>query len=177
VGAQVGVGSFVIRFVMHVQSFLGPRAAAKYLVLHAVGFMIGRFAGSALMKLIPAARLLAAFAFGALLCAGVATSAAGAIPIYAVVLIGFFHSIMFPTIFALGIKNLGPFTKRGSSLLVMAIIGAAVVPPIMGKISDLSNIQRAFWVPLLCYAYVLYFALRGYKPSPALAVEVARAEL
>ena len=169
VGAQVGVGSFVIRFVMHAQPLLGPRAAARYLVMHAVGFMIGRFAGSALMKAIPAARLLAIFAFGALACAVVATSTAGTVPIYAVVLIGFFHSIMFPTIFALGIKNLGPFTKRGSSLLVMAIIGAAVVPPIMGKISDLSNIQRAFWVPLLCYAYVLYFALRGYTPSPVLA--------
>jgi len=175
VGAQVGVGSFVIRFVMHAQPSLGPRAAAKYLVLHAVGFMIGRFIGSALMKSIRAAHLLAAFAFGCLACAVVATSTTGAIPIYAVVLIGFFHSIMFPTIFALGIKNLGPFTKRGSSLLVMAIIGAAVVPPIMGKISDLSNIQRAFFVPLLCYAYILFFALRGYKPSPVLAVEPAPA--
>ena len=127
------------------------------------------------MKSIRAAHLLAAFAFGCLACAVVATSTTGAIPIYAVVLIGFFHSIMFPTIFALGIKNLGPFTKRGSSLLVMAIIGAAVVPPIMGKISDLSNIQRAFFVPLLCYAYILFFALRGYKPSPVLAVEPAPA--
>ena len=167
VGAQVGVGSFVIRFVMHAEAFLGPRAAARYLQLHLVGFMIGRFAGSALMKSIRASRLLAFFAFGALLCAVVATSTSGAIPIYAVVLIGFFHSIMFPTIFALGIKNLGPFTKRGSSLLVMAILGAAVVPPIMGKISDLSNIQRAFLVPLLCYAYVWYFAVAGYKPKPA----------
>ena len=165
VGAQVGVGSFVIRFVMHGQPSLAPRAAALYLQLHLVGFMIGRFAGSALMKSIAPARLLAAFAFGALVCALVATTATDKIPIYAVVLIGFFHSIMFPTIFALGIKNLGPFTKRGSSLLVMAILGAAVVPPIMGRISDLSNIQRAFWVPLLCYVYILYFALRGYKPA------------
>jgi MFS transporter, FHS family, L-fucose permease len=165
VGAQVGVGSFVIRFVMHAQPFLGPRAAARYLQLHLIGFMIGRFTGSALMKTIRASRLLAFFAFGALVCAVIATSTSGVIPIYAVVLIGFFHSIMFPTIFALGIKNLGPFTKRGSSLLVMAIIGAAVVPPIMGKISDLSNIQRAFLVPLLCYAYVFYFAARGYKPA------------
>lgn len=169
VGAQVGVGSFVIRFVMHAQPLLGPRAANRYLVMHAVGFMIGRFVGSALMKPIPAARLLAAFGFGALICALVATSTAGIIPIYAVVLIGFFHSIMFPTIFALGIKNLGPFTKRGSSLLIMAISGAMVIPSIMGKISDLSNIQRAFWVPLLCYAYVLYFAAVGYKPKPVLA--------
>ncbi|HVH61528.1 MAG TPA: L-fucose:H+ symporter permease [Candidatus Sulfotelmatobacter sp.] len=168
VGAQVGVGSFVIRFVMHAQPFLGPRAAARYLQLHLVGFMIGRFTGSALMKSIRASRLLAFFALGALLCAVIATSTRGAVPIYAVVLIGFFHSIMFPTIFALGIKNLGPFTKRGSSLLVMAILGAAVVPPIMGKISDLSNIQRAFLVPLLCYAYVLYFAVAGYQPKSAL---------
>jgi len=169
VGAQVGVGSFVIRFVMHAQPLLGPRAAAKYLVLHAVGFMIGRFIGSALMKSIPASRLLVLFASGGLLCAVIATTTTGIVPIYAVVLIGFFHSIMFPTIFALGIKNLGPFTKRGSSFLVMAISGAMVVPPIMGKISDLSNIQRAFVVPLLCYAYVFYFAMRGYKPRPVLA--------
>ena len=175
VGAQVGVGSFVIRLVMHAQPLLGPRQASKYLVLHAVGFMIGRFAGSALMKPIPASRLLAAFAFGALVCALVATSTAGILPIYAVVLIGFFHSIMFPTIFALGIKNLGPFTKRGSSLLIMAISGAMVVPPIMGRISDLSNIQRAFWVPLLCYAYVLYFAVAGYKPKSVLAEPEAAA--
>ena len=171
VGAQVGVGSFVIRFVMHAEAFLGPRAAARYLQLHLVGFMIGRFTGSALMKSIRASRLLAIFSLGALLSAVVATSTSGAVPIYAVVLIGFFHSIMFPTIFALGIKNLGPFTKRGASLLVMAILGAAVVPPIMGKISDLSNIQRAFLVPLLCYAYVLYFAVAGYKPKSALAAE------
>jgi len=169
VGAQVGVGSFVIRFVMQGQQALGPRAAALYLQLHLVGFMVGRFLGSALMGSVRASRLLAIFASGALLCVVVATSTSGALPIYAVVLIGFFHSIMFPTIFALGIKNLGPFTKRGSSLLVMAIIGAAVVPPIMGKISDLSNIQRAFWVPLLCYAYVLYFAAVGHKRKPALA--------
>lgn len=176
VGAQVGVGSFVIRFVMHAQPLLGPRAAARYLQLHLVGFMIGRFTGSALMKSIPAARLLALFGFGSLGCAVVATSTTGILPIYAVVLIGFFHSIMFPTIFALGIKNLGPFTKRGSSLLVMAISGAMVVPPIMGKISDLSNIQRAFVVPLLCYVYISYFAVRGYKPLPALAVPDAPAE-
>jgi MFS transporter, FHS family, L-fucose permease len=171
VGAQVGVGSFVIRFAMHSDPLLVANVAVKYLQLHLIGFMIGRFAGSALMKSIRAPRLLAFFALGALICAVIATTTSGAIPIYAVVLIGFFHSIMFPTIFALGIKNLGPFTKRGSSLLVMAIIGAAVVPPIMGKISDLSSIQRAFFVPLLCYAFVLYYGLSGYKPSAAPILE------
>lgn len=71
---------------------------------------------------------------------------------------------MFPTIFALSLKSLGPYTKLGSSLLVMAIIGGAVCPAIMGRISDVWNIQRAFVVPLVCHAYVLYFAMRGYRP-------------
>ena len=72
---------------------------------------------------------------------------------------------MFPTIFALGIKNLGPLTKRGSSLMVMAIIGGAVFPAIMGRISDASTIQTAFVIPLICYAYILYFGLAGYRPA------------
>src|SRR5256714_6688580 len=133
--------------------------------------MIGRFTGSALMKSIRASRLLAIFAFGALVCAVIAISAASAFAVYAIVLIGFFHSIMFPTIFALGIKNLGPFTKRGSSLLVMAIIGGAVLPAVIGKISDLSDIQRAFFVPLLFYAFGLYYGISGYKPSSVASLE------
>jgi FHS family L-fucose permease-like MFS transporter len=72
---------------------------------------------------------------------------------------------MFPTIFALSVKNLGVYTKLGSALLVMSIIGGAIVPAVMGYISDVSSIQKAFVVPLICYAYVLYFALRGYKPA------------
>jgi MFS transporter, FHS family, L-fucose permease len=170
VGAQVGVGSFVIRFAQHT---LGLTACAGwyYLLGHWIGFMIGRFGGSAMMKRIAPSRLLSAFAAGALVCAIVAIVTSGVVPVYAVVLIGFFHSIMFPTIFALGIKNLGPLTKRGSSLMVMAIIGGAVFPAIMGRISDASSIQTAFLIPLFCYAYILYFALAGYRPASALKVE------
>ena len=129
--------------------------------------MIGRFAGSATMKKIAAPRLLSVFAAASLVCAAVALLGSGLIPVAAVVLIGFFHSIMFPTIFALSIKGLGSQTKRGSSLLVMAIIGGAFFPAIMGRISDASSIQRAFVVPLLCYLFILYFGLSGYKPSAA----------
>ena len=87
------------------------------------------------------------------------------------VLIGFFHSIMFPTIFALSIKQLGPYTKLGSSLLVASIIGGGIFPVIMGFISDHSSIRQAFVVPLVCQVYVLYFAIRGYVPRivPALS--------
>ena len=91
--------------------------------------------------------------------------ASGQAPVWAIVLIGLFHSIMFPTIFALSLKNLGSYTKLGSSLLVMSIIGGAIVPAIMGRISDAWNIQRAFVVPLICHGYVFYFAMRGYRPS------------
>jgi FHS family L-fucose permease-like MFS transporter len=163
VGAQVGVASFVIRFAQHLQPGLSSKSAANYLKFHLLGFVIGRFLGSAIMKRIPAPKLLSLFAAGALVCACVAISLTSVVSIWAVVLIGFFHSIMFPTIFALGIRNLGGYTKIGSSFLVMAIIGGAFFPGIMGYISDATNIQRAFAVPLVCYAFVLYFGLRGYQ--------------
>jgi FHS family L-fucose permease-like MFS transporter len=165
VGAQVGVASFVIRFAQHTVPGLTAKVAAYYLLGHQIGFMSGRFAGSAVMKHVPAPRLLSLFAAGSLLCGLVAVFASGIVPVWAIVVIGFFHSIMFPTIFALSIKNLGPYTKRGSSLLVMSIVGAAVLPPVMGRISDISNIQTAFVIPLICYAYILFFGLRGYRPA------------
>lgn len=171
VGAQVGVASFVIRFAQHTVPGMTARVAAYYLLGHQIGFMTGRFAGSALMKIIAAPRLLSIFAVGCLVCVTIALATGGIVPVWAVVLIGFFHSIMFPTIFALGIKNLGPLTKRGSSLMVMAIIGGAVFPAIMGRISDATNIQTAFIVPLICYVYILYFALAGYKTSGEPIVE------
>ena len=176
VGAQVGVASFVIRYAQFAVSGISAKTAAFYLLLHQTGFMFGRFAGSALMKRIAPPRLLSIFAAGALLCAAVALGGSGLIPVCAVVLLGFFHSIMFPTIFALSIKNLGPLTKRGSSLLVMAIIGGALFPAMMGRISDASSIQRAFAVPLLCYLFILYFGLAGYRPSPVPNKECVRSD-
>jgi len=167
VGAQVGVASFVIRYAQFSVPGTPEKTAALYLTLHQVGFMAGRFIGSAAMKKIAAPRLLSLFTAASLICSTVALFANGFISVWAVVLIGFFHSIMFPTIFALGIKDLGPLTKRGSSLLVMAIVGGGVIPPIMGRISDASSIQTAFIVPLLCYVFILYFGLSGYKPSSA----------
>jgi FHS family L-fucose permease-like MFS transporter len=166
VGAQVGVASFIIRFVQHTSAGTSEKLAANYLKFHLLGFMIGRFAGSAVMKVIPASRLLSIFAAGALISILVVISTSGLAPIWALVFIGFFHSIMFPTIFALSVKGLGSYTKRASSLLVMSIIGGAMIPALMGYISDASSIQRAFIVPLVCYVYVLYFALRGYRPLP-----------
>ena len=163
VGAQVGVASFVIRFAEFAAPGTPDKVAANYLKLHLLGFMIGRFAGSFAMKYVRASRMLAIFACGALASVLFALLASGTAAVGGVVAAGFFHSIMFPTIFALSIKNLGALTKAGSSLLVMAIIGGAVFPPLMGYISDATNIQRAFVVPLFCYLYIFYFAARGYR--------------
>ena len=167
VGAQVGVASFIIRFSEFTMPGTHEKSAAHYLQMHLAGFMIGRFTGSGIMRKIAPSRLLSFFAAGSLLSLLVVLFASGAPTVWAIVLIGFFHSIMFPTIFALSIKNLGPYTKLGSSLLVMSIIGGAVCPVIMGRISDAWNIQHAFLVPLICHAYVFYFAVWGYRPSPS----------
>jgi FHS family L-fucose permease-like MFS transporter len=164
VGAQVGVASFIIRFAQYSLPGIPEKHAADFLKLHLFGFMIGRFAGSALMKHIAAPRLLSLFGAAALTCLSLVLLGSGIFPIWALVLLGFFHSIMFPTIFALSLKHLGPHTKLGSSLLVMAIIGGAVFPAIMGYISDATNIHYAFLVPFACHLCVLYFAVRGYRP-------------
>jgi FHS family L-fucose permease-like MFS transporter len=170
VGAQVGVGSFVIRFVKHTMPDTPEKIAARFLVAHLVGFMIGRFAGSAMMKRVPAPKLLSIFGVGALACVVIGITTGGLVSVLAIVLVGFFNSIMFPTIFALSLKNLGALTKRASSLLVMAIIGGAIIPAVMGRIYDASNIQLAFIAPLVCYVFVIYFAVAGYKPAKGFAL-------
>ncbi|HKU28344.1 MAG TPA: hypothetical protein VJQ54_22945, partial [Candidatus Sulfotelmatobacter sp.] len=167
VGAQVGVASFIIRFAEFTMPGTHEKSAAHYLQAHLVGFMIGRFAGSAIMQKIAAPRLLSLFAAGSVISLVVVLVTTGVAPAWAIVLIGFFHSIMFPTIFALSLKNLGPYTKLGSSLLVMSIIGGAICPAVMGRISDAWNIQRAFFIPLICHAYIFYFGIRGYRPATA----------
>jgi len=174
VGAQVGVASFVIRFAQYNMPGIPEKHAANYLKLHLLGFMIGRFTGSAIMKNIAASRLLWLFGVSALTCLTIVLLGTGVAPVWALVLLGFFHSIMFPTIFALSIKHLGPHTKLASSLLVMSIIGGAIFPAAMGYISDMSNIRYAFLVPFVCHLYVLYFAARGYRPAAELG---KRAEL
>ena len=164
VGAQVGVASFIIRLVQHTLQGMPQRHAAIYLQAHLMGFMIGRFSGSYMMKRISPPQMLLTFAVSTVMCLAVILAVGGPVSLWAVVLIGFFHSIMFPTIFALSIKHLGGYTKLGSSLLVASIIGGAVCPAIMGFISDHSSIRVAFIVPLVCQLYIAYFAFSGYKP-------------
>jgi FHS family L-fucose permease-like MFS transporter len=165
VGAQVGVASFIIRFAQFSIPGIREKSAAHFLQLHMLGFMIGRFAGSAIMRRISPPVVLRLFAACSVLCLLVVLFVAGQAPVWAVVLIGLFHSVMFPTIFALSLKDLGIYVKLGSSILVMAIIGGAVFPALMGLLSDATSIRWAFLLPLLCHAYVFYFGTRGYKPA------------
>lgn len=163
VGAQVCVFSLFVLYATQSAAITEVKAA-YYLGACGIAFLAGRFLGTFLMKYIAPNRLLAIYAvINALLCV-VAIAAHGMITVYAVIGICFFMSIMFPTIFALGISDLGGDTEYGSSLLIMSIVGGAILPRIFGLISDATgNIQLGYIVPLLCFAIISYFGWRGYK--------------
>lgn len=164
VGGQVGIASFFIRYARFVADISEKQAAFIWGAIAMVGFMVGRFVGTFLMRYIKAANLLSIYAIVSVVLLAVAILTSGSISVYALAAIPFFMSIMFPTIFALGIKGLGEETKFGSSFLVMAIIGGAIAPVVMGYISDVTgSIQTAYIVPLVCFIVVLYFGLVGHK--------------
>lgn len=164
VGAQVCVFSFFILYAVEVAG-LDKVQAADYLGWGCgLAFMAGRFIGVFLMKFIKPERLLAVYSMICILLSLFAILTHGLTAIYSVIGIAFFMSVMFPTIFSLGIKGLGNDTKFGSSLIVMSIVGGALLPPVFGYISDVSgNIQYGHIVSLVCFVVVLAFALKGHK--------------
>ncbi|MCE2758891.1 MAG: L-fucose:H+ symporter permease [Bacteroidota bacterium] len=168
VGAQVCVTSFFIRAAI-AGGGVDEKTAGYYLSMYGILFMIGRFAGSAMMKWIAPNKLLSLYAIMCILLSVMAIKTDGQYVVIALGGLGFFMSIMFPTIFSLGIAGLKSNTKPGSSLLVMSIIGGAIFPVIMGNIIDRfgDDIQIGYLVPMICYAFVLYFGIKGYKPRSA----------
>jgi MFS transporter, FHS family, L-fucose permease len=158
VGAQVCVTSFFIRFVGQMAN-IAEKEGAYYLSVALLGFMLGRFVGTFLMRYIAPHRLLALYAALNVVLLVMAVWLGGVASVYALIAVAFFMSIMFPTIFALSISGLGAQTKLGSSLLIMAIAGGAIFPLIMGQVSDLSSIRQAYLVPAACFLMVLYFGL------------------
>ena len=161
VGAQVCVSSFFIRFVGQVAG-IEEKLAAYMLSGALLGFMVGRFFGTYLMKYVAPPRLLALYSLLNIGLLAVAVLGQGMVPVYALIGVEFFMSIMFPTIFALSIRGLGAKTKLGSSLVIMAIAGGAVFPVIMGRVSDLSSMQTAYLVPAICFLPILYFAVKNF---------------
>lgn len=168
VGAQVCVSSFFIRMATTVG--LEETVAAKYYLGlgYGLAFMVGRFAGTFLMKFVQPARLLTIYSVINVLLSFLAIYGEGMIVVYSLIGIAFFMSIMFPTIFSLGIQDLGNDTKLGSSLIVMSIVGGALLPPLSGIIADATrNIQDGYLIPLLCFIVVFYFGWKGHKIKAA----------
>ena len=165
--AEIGVANLFINFVS--QPSIGNMThadAANYLILLWGGMMVGRFAGAFLMRSIPANKVLAAFALAAFVVMLAASALHGPIAMWALILVGLCHSIMFPTIFALGIKDLGPLTEEGSGVLITAIAGGALVV-IQGWLADRYGLQQSFYLTAACELYVLWYAIWGSKTKAA----------
>jgi FHS family L-fucose permease-like MFS transporter len=172
VGAEVSVSSFLINYIASPRvGAMSHAAAASYVSLFWGGAMLGRFAGSGVMRRVPAPSVLAAVAIGATLLLAITMLAAGQVALFAVVAVGLMNSIMFPTIFSLAIEGLGKLTAQGSALLIMAIVGGAVVPLLQGVLADHLGLRLAFLLPLACYLYILVFArqCRRLVPMPPAA--------
>ncbi len=167
VGAQVGVGSFFIRFSKYLMDLPEKEAGYWWGSIAMVGFMVGRFTGTFFMRFIKPAKLLSLYAVLTIALLAFALINHNQYSVYAVMAVPFFMSIMFPTIFALGIKGLGEETKIASSFLVMSIIGGGIIAPVMGLVSDFTgSIQVAYIIPLFCFIVILFFGLNGHKIKP-----------
>ena len=165
VAAQTGVFSYLINFVTDVNQHphFDVAKGPYFLSIGFALFMVGRMSGSFLMRRFEPAKLLALYAFMCCLLLPVVSVGAGWISLIALYGVFFFMSVMFPTIFALGIKDLGPKTKKASSFLVMSIVGGAIFPPVMGLIADKFNMSVGFFAPIPLFAFILYYGLKGYK--------------
>jgi FHS family L-fucose permease-like MFS transporter len=170
VGAEVSIGSFLVNFFGQEDiAGLSPQAAGRRVAYYWGGAMVGRFIGSALMVRIRPGVLLAvnaAVASGLVL---LTMLLGGEAAMWSILAVGLFNSIMFPTIFSLGIDGLGPHTEQGSGILCMGIVGGALLPVLQGALADSIGIHKAFIVPALCYLYIIYYGLKGSQHAPLTA--------
>jgi len=166
--AEIGVGSTLVNFIsLPGIGAMTHERAADYLVLFWGGAMVGRFVGAGLMRYISSEKLLGFVSVCALALSLTAVSTGGHLAMWCLISIGLFHSIMFPTIFTLGIKGLGPLTEEGSGLLIMAIAGGAL-SALQGVIADRFGLQLSYLLPAACYVYVLFYAVWGCRVTAAL---------
>ncbi len=170
-GAEVGIVSFLIRYAKAQQlPGLTEQKAALFITLFMGLVLLGRLTGAWLLARTNPPRLLAFCAAGAMGLVATAMLTRGYASVYVLACVGLCTSVMYPILFTLSINGLGPYTKTGSSLLIMSIVGGAIVPPLMGLISDTLGIRLAFVMPVLCYAYIVYYSRWGYlvsTPAPA----------
>jgi FHS family L-fucose permease-like MFS transporter len=163
VAAQVGIAALFINYCTEKNVGIDNERASYLLSGSLILFTAGRFAGTALMKVIAPHRLLALYAIINIGLCSVVVMAPGIISVYSLMAIFFFESIMFPTIFALGVKNLGIYTKKGASYIIMSIVGGALVPILMGSLAQSHSTPFSYIVPMICFVFVFIFAVYGYK--------------
>lgn len=164
VGAEVSIGSFLVSFLGESHIAGMPEAeAAHYIAYYWGGAMVGRFIGSVVMQKVPAGSVLAFNAFMAALLVVAAMTTSGSIAMWAILGVGLFNSIMFPTIFSLALRDLGPHTSQGSGILCLAIVGGAILPLFQGMLADNLGVQLAFILPVICYGFILFYGAKGSK--------------
>lgn len=160
VAAQVGVGAFFINYTTEHWHTLSNQNASYLLSVGMISFMVGRFFSTWLMGFVRPATLLVAYALINIVLCGVVVAGIDNVSVIALVAIFFFMSIMFPTIFAMGVKNMGKQTKRASSVMIMAIVGGAIMPYLMGAIADHYNTAISYTLPMICFVVVLFYAMK-----------------
>ena len=166
VGGEVSIGSFLVNYFGQPEiGGLTEKVAASLVAFYWGGAMVGRFIGSALLQKVSTRGLLGICAVCAAGLVAISMLTTGHTAMYSIILVGFFNSIMFPSIFTLGVAELGPLTGDGSGIMIMAIVGGAIIPVAQGAIADRIGIHHAFFLPVLCYLYILFFALSGSRPN------------
>ncbi len=167
VGAEVSIGSFMVNFISQPQiGHISESTAAKYLSFYWGGAMVGRFIGSALMQKLDSRKLLGIFSTIATALVVITMLTTGKVAMWAILSVGLFNSIQFPTIFTLGIERMGKLTDKASSLLIMAIVGGAIIPLLQGVLADNIGIHYAYVLPVLCYLYIMFYGFKGSKIVP-----------
>jgi FHS family L-fucose permease-like MFS transporter len=166
VGGEVAIGSFLVNYFGQPEiGGLTEKVAASFVAFYWGGAMVGRFIGSALLQKVSTRGLLGICAVCAASLVAISMLTTGHFAMYSIILVGFFNSIMFPSIFTLGVAELGPLTGDGSGIMIMAIVGGAIIPVAQGVIADRIGIHHAFFLPVICYLYILFFALSGSRPN------------
>jgi len=161
VGAEVSIGSFLINFLSepHIANTTESEGA-QLIAYYWGGAMIGRFIGAMVMQFIKPGLCLAFNSLMSIVLILLAVNLSGSVAMYAILAVGLFNSIMFPTIFSLALKGLKTYSSQGSGLLCLAIVGGAIVPLIQGLLADAFNVQLSFLLPMLCYVYIAFFGLK-----------------
>jgi MFS transporter, FHS family, L-fucose permease len=174
VGAEVAIGSFLVNYLSRPEIGAMPvKTAARYVSLYWGGAMIGRFIGSSVLQKMRTGTVLGSAAIAAFALVTTSMLNLGSVAVWSILAIGFFNSVMFPSIFTLSIEGLGPLTEAGSGVLVAAIVGGAIIPELQGVFADRIGIHHAFFLPALCYIYIAYFAFSGSRSVRGESLETA----